>query len=97
VTRQPFTFPFFQELSDAEFEQVSPTAETYELSVDFLTMEYSDSGDVTAPVELAGGIQIPPGPTASSSSSGCTAADFTGFTTGNVALERFAFQLAGAM
>ncbi|HEX6015609.1 MAG TPA: M28 family metallopeptidase [Geminicoccaceae bacterium] len=86
VTRQPFTFPFFQELSDAEFEQVSPTAETYELSVDFLTMEYSGSGDVTAPVELAGGIQIPPGPTASSSSSGCTAADFTGFTTGNVAL-----------
>jgi Zn-dependent M28 family amino/carboxypeptidase len=85
VTRQEFTFPFFEEVTPAVFEQVTPTAKPYG-DDDFAIMEYSGSGDVEAPVELAGGIQIPPGPTASSSSSGCTDADFAGFTVGSVAL-----------
>ena len=39
----------------------------------------------TAEIQPAGGIVIPPTPT-SSSTSGCTAADFSGFTSGRIAL-----------
>ncbi|SNR49892.1 Zn-dependent amino- or carboxypeptidase, M28 family [Haloechinothrix alba] len=85
VTRQEFEFPFFQELSDAELEQVSPDETTYELGEDFLTMEFSGSGDVTAPVEGVD-LVLPPGDEPNTSTSGCEAADFAGFTEGNIAL-----------
>ena len=85
VSQQEFEFPFFRELAPAEFRQVSPDAIEYG-PADFTIMEYSGSGDVAADVAAAGGIQIPPGPDASSSSSGCTAADFAGFPSGQVAL-----------
>ena len=85
VTRQPFEFPFFQELSPASFERTAPTARTYG-SDDFATMTYSGSGDVTGNVQEVNNNQFPPGETASSSHAGCDAADFAGFTAGNVAL-----------
>lgn len=50
VTRQVFEFPFFQELSPSEMQQVSPNDVTYVNGTDFLTMDYSGSGDVTASV-----------------------------------------------
>ncbi|MGH3327618.1 MAG: M28 family metallopeptidase [Streptomycetales bacterium] len=82
VTVQEFEFPFFNELSDPVLEQVSPDATTYPPQQDFATMTYSGAGDVTATVE---GVDLALADPASSTS-GCEAADFTGFTSGNIAL-----------
>jgi Zn-dependent M28 family amino/carboxypeptidase len=82
---QHFDFAFFRELSPSELSQVAPNAVTYVNGTDFLTMTYSGAGDVTAVVQPVGGIVIPPTQTASSAS-GCTAADFSGFVPGNIAL-----------
>ena len=49
-------------------------------------MTYSGSGDVTANVQEVTDNQFPPGPTPSSSTAGCEAADFAGFVPGNIAL-----------
>jgi Zn-dependent M28 family amino/carboxypeptidase len=78
---QPFDFAFFQELAQAVLEQVSPTPTTYSTG----TFTYSGSGDVTAAVTPVD-VQIPPGPTPNSSTSGCDAADFAGFPVGDIAL-----------
>ncbi|HMJ35583.1 MAG TPA: M28 family peptidase [Baekduia sp.] len=85
VNVQPFTFPYFQELAPSTFERTAPTARTYEHATDFNTMDFSGSGDVTGdivPIDLV----LPPGPTPSSNTSGCEAADFAGFPAGAVAL-----------
>jgi Zn-dependent M28 family amino/carboxypeptidase len=82
VTLHPFEFDFFEETADPEFAQTSPDAVTYAEGDDFATMTFSGSGDVTAPtqgVDLA--LAAP-----ETSTSGCEAADFAGFTAGNVAL-----------
>jgi len=52
VTVQPFPFAFFQELSPSELEQTEPAEPdvVYVNGTDFLTMDYSAAGDVTAPV-----------------------------------------------
>jgi Zn-dependent M28 family amino/carboxypeptidase len=86
VTIQPFDFPFFQETAAPTFERTAPTARTYAAGTDFATMDFSGSGDVTANVVPTNDIQIPPGPTPSSSNSGCEAADYPASTAGNVAL-----------
>lgn len=78
---QEFEFPFFEELSPAILQQVTPNAATYETT----TFTYSGSGDVTAPATFVD-VQIPPGATANSSTSGCEAADFAGFPAGNIAV-----------
>jgi Zn-dependent M28 family amino/carboxypeptidase len=77
VTVQPFTFPFFQELAPTTFSQTAPAARTYQDGTDFAIMEYSGSGSVLdKAVVPTNDVLIPPGPTASSSNSGCEAADF---------------------
>ena len=86
VTRQAFQFPFFRELAAPVLEQVSPNPTTYVEGVDFATMDYSGSGNVTALIQPTNDIVIPPGPTASTSNSGCEASDFTGFVAGRIAL-----------
>lgn len=71
-TVQSFPFAFFKELADpvAEFPpQVARASE-------FSTMSYSGSGDVTGTIVPTLDIVDPPGPTASTSHSGCTADDF---------------------
>ncbi len=73
VTTQEFTFPFYRELAPAQLSQVSPTPTDYETA----TFDYSGSGDVTGTVVATNDVLIPPGPTPSSSNSGCEAADFT--------------------
>jgi Zn-dependent M28 family amino/carboxypeptidase len=83
VTVQPFDYPFFQELSAPVFEQTAPTPTVYAENTDFATMSYSGSGDVTA--AEAEGVDLALGDPASSTS-GCEASDFAGFTAGNVAL-----------
>jgi len=86
VTIQSFEFPFFEELSEAVLEQISPMMESYPYfdAAGFATMSYSGSGDVTAEVEGVD-LQLPPGPVANSSTSGCEIEDFAGFTAGNIA------------
>jgi len=83
---QPFDFAFFQQLSPSVLEQVSPNATAYVEGTDFLIMQYSGSGDVTADVQPTNDVVIPPGATANTSNSGCEPEDFTGFTAGNIAL-----------
>jgi len=87
VTIQDFEFPFFQQFGAALLEQLEPVATAYpENSVDgFVTMEYSGSGDVIA---IAEGVDLllPAAPVANTSTSGCEAADFAGFTPGNIAI-----------
>ncbi|HJR37465.1 MAG TPA: M20/M25/M40 family metallo-hydrolase [Nocardioidaceae bacterium] len=85
VERQPFDFPFFQELSTPEFALVSPTSRTYVHEDEFITMDYSGSGDVTALVQAVD-LVLPPGAAANTSTSGCETADFDAFTAGNIAL-----------
>lgn len=85
VTIQDFEFNSFRELSDPVFERVSPNPVTYTPGVDFFTAEYSGSGDVTAPLQAVD-LSLPPGADANTSTSGCEASDFTGFTPGNIAL-----------
>jgi Zn-dependent M28 family amino/carboxypeptidase len=85
VTRQPFQFPFYEQLSPTTFEQVSPLPTTYVEGTDFFTMTYSGSGDVTGVVQAVD-LVLPPGPAANTSTSGCQEGDFAGFTAGNIAL-----------
>ncbi|MCD6032541.1 MAG: Aminopeptidase, partial [Thermomicrobiales bacterium] len=85
VSLQQFEFEFFEEREPAVFEQVSPVQRTYVegFEAEFLTMEYSGSGDVTAALQAVGGIVIPsPG----GSTSGCSAEDFADFVAGSIAL-----------
>jgi Zn-dependent M28 family amino/carboxypeptidase len=78
VERQAFDYPFFQELTDTTFSRTDVTPEhTYRRGTDFNIMGYSGSGTVVnAPVVPTNDIQIPPGPTANSSHSGCELTDF---------------------
>ncbi|MFC6881611.1 MULTISPECIES: M20/M25/M40 family metallo-hydrolase [Actinomadura] len=78
-TVQNFTFDFWQERSEAVFAETAPTPKTFAPGSDFATLQYSGSGDVTAPATA-----VDPG--ASGTGSGCEAADFAGFTKGNIAL-----------
>src|SRR5512139_1622843 len=70
----------------------TPDAKTYAPTLpgggalgDFATMTYSGSGDVTGTVQAVD-VTLPPAETPNSSTSGCEAEDFAGFTPGNVAL-----------
>jgi Zn-dependent M28 family amino/carboxypeptidase len=82
VTIQPFDTVVFNVLGASQFSQVAPTPTTYVESTDFNILQQSDPGTVQAPVtpvDLQLGLN-------NTSTSGCEAADFTGFPTGNIAL-----------
>ncbi|MEX6503735.1 M20/M25/M40 family metallo-hydrolase [Pseudomonas zhanjiangensis] len=87
VTVQPFDFPYFEEQSPAELDQLSPVPVVYPYddAAGFVTMEYSGAGAVTGTAEAVD-LQLPPGATANSSTSGCEADDFASFTPGNIAI-----------
>ncbi|HUR03824.1 MAG TPA: M28 family metallopeptidase [Nonomuraea sp.] len=92
VTIQPFEFPYYEEKSTALLERLSPEPGVYAPTPpdgsslgDFATMSYSGAGDVTATLQNVD-LVLPPGPAPSTSTSGCEAADFAGFTPGNIAL-----------
>src|SRR5215216_2820474 len=87
VTLQEFTYPFFQELTPTTFSRTAPTEQSYVdgtgVGTDenppgyFHIMSYLGSANVVdAPVVPTNDIQIPPGSTANSSTSGCQASDF---------------------
>jgi Zn-dependent M28 family amino/carboxypeptidase len=89
---QPFQFPFFQETAPATFEQTAPAPRTFveggdDVTSGFALMTYSGSGDVTGavtPVDVT--VPMDPAAPASTSNSGCEAADFAGFPAGAIAL-----------
>ena len=84
VSTQEFAFPFFEELSEAQFARVSPNPTTFNPDTEFRTMTFAKAVDVTAAVTLVD-VQIPPGD-ANTSTSGCETSDFVGFPAGNIAL-----------
>ncbi len=84
VRRQNFEFPFFQ-LNASSFAQTAPTPTTYAVDTDYIPMTFSAAGTVTAAVQAVD-LVIPAGPTPNTSTSGCEATDFAGFTPGNIAL-----------
>jgi hypothetical protein len=75
VSFQEFEFQLVSDVTPPELAQVAPNAVSYFDGVDFATMSYSGSGDVTAQVSLPGGSPL-----------GCEASDWAGFPTGNIAL-----------
>ncbi|SFM33685.1 M28 family metallopeptidase [Marinobacter zhejiangensis] len=87
VTIQDFDYPFFEENSAAVMEQLAPNPTVYPyFEVDgFATMTYSGSGDATGLAEAVD-LLLPPAPDADTSTSGCEASDFSGFTPGNIAI-----------
>jgi aminopeptidase Y len=70
VTVQEFQFQTFASLSPSALQQVAPSPGG---PLQHRIMEYSGSGDVTAPVSVVPNL-------------GCDAADFAGFPAGNIAL-----------
>lgn len=83
VTIQPYKFFYYAYTAIPTFSEVSPTAHTYTLNNEWGPGR--STGTANAALQPAGGIIIPPTST-SSSTSGCTAADFNGFVAGRIAL-----------
>ncbi|HEY2541672.1 MAG TPA: M28 family peptidase [Gaiellaceae bacterium] len=83
VTIQQYTFTYYAYTATPSFSEVSPTAHQYVLADDWNPGQ--STGTANAAVQPAGGIVIPP-TSSPSSSSGCTASDFSGFTPGRIAL-----------
>ena len=76
TTVQPFVFDAFRELATPVFQRISPSPRDFVANEDFITMDYSDTGDVTGTLVATNDIVIPPGAAASTSNSGCEAGDF---------------------
>jgi hypothetical protein len=84
VTIQTYKFFYFAYSGIPTFSEVSPTAHDFTIATEWNPGQ--STGKTTTAVQPAGGIVIPPTPT-SSSTSGCTAADFDPATmTGHIAL-----------
>ncbi len=83
VTIQTYKFFYFAFSGIPLFSEISPTPHNYAIANEWNPGQ--SIGTTTADLQPAGGIVIPPTPT-SSSSSGCTAADFTSFVAGRIAL-----------
>ncbi len=81
VTVQPFEFPYFEELEPARLERGGQAGATYAHGEDFVLMEYSGGGEVTASVRAVDADR-------DASTSGCEAEDFAGFPEGGIALLR---------
>jgi Peptidase family M28/PA domain len=84
VTIQQYPFTYYAYTGIPAFSQTAPTSQDFVLNQDWGPGQSTGSvtGGIVQPV---GGIVLPPTPT-SSSTSGCTASDFSGFTAGRVAL-----------
>jgi Zn-dependent M28 family amino/carboxypeptidase len=83
VTLQKYKFTYYAYTSPPTFSEVSPTAHTYGLGVEWNPGQ--STGTANAALQPAGGIVIPPTATPSSAS-GCSASDFSGFVPGRIAL-----------
>jgi hypothetical protein len=83
VTIQPYKFTYSSFVGTPTWSQSSPTARNFTLVNDW--NPGTSNGAANADMKPAGGIVLPPTPT-SSSTSGCTASDFSGFVSGRIAL-----------
>jgi hypothetical protein len=83
VTIQPYKFTYTSFVGTPTWSESTPT------SHDFVLVDEwnpgTSNGTADADLEPAGGFVLPPTPT-SSSTSGCTASDFSNFTSGHIAL-----------
>jgi Zn-dependent M28 family amino/carboxypeptidase len=84
VTIQPYKFLYYAYVGVPTFTEVSPTPHTYTLNGDWGPGQ--STGTANAAIQPVGGIVMPPDPNGSTSTSGCTSADFAGFTAGRIAL-----------
>ena len=76
VRFQPFSFILFEETAPPTLARVTPTAETYTVGTDFLTMTYSGSGSVVQGPLVGIRLVVPPTGPDGSTTSGCAASDF---------------------
>ncbi|TML26776.1 MAG: M28 family peptidase [Actinobacteria bacterium] len=83
VTLQKYKFLYYAFTGIPAFSEVSPAAHNYVLNNDWGPGQ--STGVANAQLQPAGGIVLPPTPT-STSTSGCTSGDFTGFAAGRIAL-----------
>src|SRR5260221_539371 len=83
VTIQKYKFFYFAYTGVPTFKEISPTSHDFGVSTEWNPGQ--STGTATADLQPAGGIVVPPTPTPSSSS-GCTAGDFSGFVPGRIAL-----------
>src|SRR5437867_6391689 len=84
VTIQTYTFTYYAFTGIPTWSESLPVAHDFVLSSEWNPGQ-STGSTTNAALQPAGGIIIPPTSTPSSSS-GCTAADFSGFVTGRIAL-----------
>jgi Peptidase family M28/PA domain len=83
VTIQPYTFNYSSFVGTPTWSESTPTSRSFKLVDDWNAG--NSNGMADADLQPAGGIVIPPTDTPSSTS-GCTAADFSSFTKGHIAL-----------
>ena len=83
VVEQPYTVEYYAYRGIPSFSEVSPTAHSYVLGTDWGPGR--SLGIANAAIQPSGGIILPP-TTLSSSTSGCSTSDFTGFVPGRIAL-----------
>ena len=83
VTLQKYQFDYYAYTGIPTFSEVSPNTHDYVLGEEWYPGQ--STGAANAALQPAGGIVIPPTET-SSSTSGCTSGDFSGFTAGRIAL-----------
>jgi hypothetical protein len=83
VTVQPYKFTYYAYTTRPTLQEVSPTPHAYALSAEWNPGQ--STGTATAALQPAGGIIDPPTSTPSSSS-GCSAGDFSSFVAGRIAL-----------
>jgi Zn-dependent M28 family amino/carboxypeptidase len=83
VTLQPYTFDYYAYVGTPSLSELSPAPQTFILLADW--GPGPSAGTTTANLAPAGGIVLPPTAT-SSSTSGCTPADFTPANAGRIAL-----------
>jgi hypothetical protein len=84
VTIQPYKFQYSSFVGTPTWTETTPTARDFTLVDDWNPGK--SNGSANADMRPAGGIVMPPNPSGSTSTSGCTSADFDSSMSGHIAL-----------